>query len=434
MIKPSSIPSSYSETVEFLFEQLPMFQRVGDVAIKKDLTNIRLLCDALDNPQDKIRCIHVAGTNGKGSVTHALAAMLQTTYKRVGIYTSPHLRDYRERIKIGDQYISKKGVVQFVTENLDLIQSISPSFFEITVAMSFWWFEKMKVDIAVIETGLGGRLDSTNIITPILSVITNISLDHQQFLGDTLEEIAGEKAGIIKPGVPVVVGRKDITSRVFEQVAKQRKADLTFSQDIVNITIKAKDQPGTWAYHVDWGEDGKSFNSDLIGDFQTENLRTAISAMKILSGSVHELSMSQAVDALRDVKTKLKFRGRWQVLESKPLIIADGAHNIEAIMEVVRQINGIKYTRLHLVLAFVKEKNVKALLSLFPKDAIFYFTQAKIPRALPIDELGLIAHELGLEHKVYKNATTAVKKARSLASDTDLVFIGGSLYLLAEIL
>lgn len=431
-IKP---PSTYTDTVDFLYSQLPMFQRQGNVAIKKSLDNIIALCDRLGNPQEKFKSIHIAGTNGKGSVTHALAAMLSADFDKVGIYTSPHLKDYRERIKIGDRYIEKSSVVDFVRSNFDCIQEIQPSFFEITVAMAFWYFAEEKVDIAVIETGLGGRLDSTNIITPILSVITNIDLDHTEFLGDTLQEIAGEKAGIIKQGVPVIIGRNQVeVFDVFRQKANKEKAQIYRSNDVVTIDHSRAETIQIQTIEVNVDGNIKAFSTDLVGEFQLENLQTAIASYVVLSqqGVVHRFD--EALLNLQDVKTRLHFHGRWHILRQKPLVIADGAHNQAAIKWINQQLRDYPAEQMHFVLGFVKEKDVEKILRLFPADGRFYLTQAQIPRAMGIDELGRLASTLHLDYKLYKKATTALKKAMSSAGPNDMVFVGGSLYILAEIL
>lgn len=427
---------TYPEVVSFLYEQLPMFQRVGPKAFKKDLTNIIDLCEGLGNPQDNFRSVHIAGTNGKGSVTHILAAMCSSQFEKVGIYTSPHLRDYRERIKINDEYITEEGVITFVRENLDLIRQVKPSFFEITVAMAFWWFDHMDVGIAVIETGLGGRLDSTNVITPLLSVITNIGNDHKNFLGDTPAEIAGEKAGIIKHGVPVIIGqRHPETAPVFLRKAEELEARLRFAEEIVEVTVMPSKKVDASLYRIRTEGLDAVQESDLNGAFQGENIRCAVAAYLELCTTYpfFHCKMDQDINKLRHLCSDLKFLGRWQILGKKPLVIADGGHNPEGLEQVLSQIEQIDHKNLYLVLGFVSEKDPLEMLSIWPKGARFHLTQAKIPRAMKLDVLKEASESLNLEAEFHPDASSALLKARELATPDDLIFVGGSLYIIAEI-
>lgn len=434
----STSPSlkSYKEVVSYLFQQLPMFQRVGPKAFKKDLGNIVELCRVLGHPEKRIRTIHIAGTNGKGSVTHMLAALCSNVYDKIGVYTSPHLKEYRERIKINSDYISKKAVVDFVQTHRENIETIKPSFFEITVAMAFWWFEKQGVDLAIIETGLGGRLDSTNVILPELSVITNIGNDHKNFLGDTFSLIAREKAGIIKPNVPVVIGENHWETRpVFEEVAQKNDAPITFAEEILETT-KLPTKSGLLSeYLVKLGKVNLTVMTDLSGGFQKKNINTALAAYHIFSTSAGlKRNLEKDVHKLMNIAEDWKFFGRWQRLKDEPLVIADGAHNPEGLQEVVRQIEKTKYRQLHLVLGFVMEKNEIEALKIWPSDAKFYLTKADIPRAMPLDRLKKAASELNLSSRIYQRPSTAFKKALKNAQKDDLIFVGGSLYLVAELI
>jgi dihydrofolate synthase/folylpolyglutamate synthase len=427
---------SYSQVVEYLFRQLPMYQRVGPKAFKKNLDNIIALCDALDNPEKKFKSIHIAGTNGKGSVTHILAALCSNIHGKIGIYTSPHLRDYRERIKINDTYITESGVIEFVNDNRGLIEQIKPSFFEITVAMAFWWFAKEKVDIAIIETGLGGRLDSTNVVMPEVSVITNIGNDHKNFLGDTLDLIAGEKAGIIKQYRPVVIGqRHPETEPVFIKSAEKCESEITFAEDYFRV-VKTDDSN---LFQTEYRITGPGFtsvlSSDLNGIYQAENIQTALGAYWIYLKTKGEgrVDWDLHLLALSDIREKFKFSGRWQVLSPKPLTIMDGGHNPEGLDMIMRQLELMSYDQLHLVLGFVMEKDPFEMLSNWPKEARFYLCQADIPRAMPLDVLQSAADQLGLNATSYTSVQEALKTAQFSATKNDMVFVGGSLYIVAEV-
>jgi dihydrofolate synthase / folylpolyglutamate synthase len=403
---------NFDETLEYLYTLLPMYQRVGAIAFKKDLTNIITLCEHLDNPQSKIKSIHVAGTNGKGSVTHILAAVAMQSGYKTGYYTSPHLVDFRERIKIDGKMIAKAKVVAFVQDNQAIIEKIQPSFFEITVAMAFDHFAKENVDIAIIETGLGGRLDSTNIIQPILSVITNIGHDHMDMLGDTLEKIAFEKAGIIKSSAPVVIGEKQVNiAHVFQAKADKCKTSIHFDDKSVHTSIE----------------------SDLRGAYQQKNLNTAKRALEVLENECG-MPMRGWNDAVRQVSALTGFAGRWQKLSDSPLLIADTAHNAEGIKEVLNNLDKEEYQNLHIIFGMVAGKNYRDILSMFPSSAKYYLVEPKVPRALEIGLLKLACKEFGYEAKVYDSIGSAYEEAERNSMKDDCIFVGGSTFTVADFL
>lgn len=433
-----TIPQTYREALDFLFRSLPMFSRVGAAAMKKDLTNIRLLCDALGNPQNRFKSIHIAGTNGKGSVSHMLAAILQSSGYKTGLYTSPHLKDFRERIRIDGEMVSQDFVTGFIRDNFELMRKIQPSFFEVTVAMAFTWFEQRGVDVAVVETGLGGRLDSTNILLPEISIITNISLDHQYLLGDTPAAIAGEKAGIIKYGVPVVIGeRSPETQPVFIRKAAALHAPMYFAEEereIVKtaytpaeLTITLRDAgPGEAAEHT--------YHLDLGGSYQEKNIGTVLSAVGVLNRQGWAIADSPLRAGLSAVRKLTGLRGRWEVLGSDPLIVADVGHNEAGIREIVRRLAMLSYDRLHVVAGFVKDKDISAILPLLPPGAEYYFCRADLPRALPAEELAARARAAGLRGNAYPDVLSAFGKAREHAGRNDVVIVCGSVFVVAEVL
>lgn len=405
---------TYEETLDYLFSQLPMFQRVGGAAYKADLSTTYNLLEAIGNPQQKpIRYIHVAGTNGKGSVSHLIAAALQSNGYKTGLFTSPHLKDFRERIKINGIPVSKEAVIEFVAKNKSVFAELKPSFFEMTTALAFEVFSAEKVDFAVLETGMGGRLDSTNVITPIISVITNIGLDHMQFLGDTIEAIAGEKAGIIKPGVPVVTGKmREEALNVIAEKALQSDSPL----------YKAEKTPP----HV---------TTDLAGDWQSENLCTANTAMDVLHQNGIQLQKELTLSGFQNTVQLTGLMGRWQTIGQLPLSICDVGHNADGLRVVVKQLGKYKYNQLHFVLGMVGDKDTSTSLSLLPKNAIYYFCSAKIPRAKPATDLALEAARYGLKGEVYDSVIAAYHAARAKAHpENDLVFTGGSVFTVAEVL
>ncbi|MBK6497523.1 MAG: bifunctional folylpolyglutamate synthase/dihydrofolate synthase [Saprospiraceae bacterium] len=426
---------SYKSALSYIFAKLPMYHRVGQVAYKKDLTNTIQLCEAAGNPQDKIKTIHIAGTNGKGTTTHIIAGGLQSQGYKVGVYTSPHYKDFRERIKINGQYITSKFIVNFLNKHHETIELVDPSFFEVTVAMAFAYFESEKVDFAIIETGLGGRLDSTNIINPLLSVITNISYDHQNLLGDTLQAIAGEKAGIIKEKVPILIGeRQSEVEQVFIDKAKTMSAPITFAEDNLKLTL-LQSANGTKEYQVKYQDEIwlKSLKTSLSGPFQDKNLVTGLCALKMLSKQI-EINDAQLMRFFPDLIQKTAYMGRWQVLGQRPLIIADSAHNEGGLKLVINELTTIKKVHLHIVMGFVNDKDLSKVLALFPMNATYYFAKANIPRGLEASALQTTAKEFQLIGKSYTSVNKAFAAAHKKAQPEDLIFVGGSIFVVAEVL
>ena len=403
---------NYSEAINYIFQKLPIFQRSGSIAYKKDIGNITKACEILKNPHHKFKSIHIAGTNGKGSTAHMIASILYESKYKVGLYTSPHLKDFRERIKINGKQISKNYVINFIKKNLSVFEHVKMSFFEMTVALAFDYFAKKKVDIAIIETGLGGRLDSTNIITPELSVITNISLDHTNLLGDSIEKIAYEKAGIIKKNVPVILGRKqEKIKEIFEIKAQENNTS-------VNYAKKTK----------------FDIFSDLEGSYQKENIRTSIATIKELKNKGWIIKDKDIVSGLKKSVINTGFRGRWEILEKSPLTICDTAHNEEGIKNVVKQISKTKYKNLHFILGMVNDKNICKILSLLPKNARYYFCKPSIERGLNEEILQQKSAKFYLNGKCFKNVKLALLSAKKIANKEDVIFISGSTFLVAEIL
>ncbi|WP_029489681.1 bifunctional folylpolyglutamate synthase/dihydrofolate synthase [Aquimarina agarivorans] len=404
---------SYQEAIDWLFVQLPMYQKQGKVAYKADLSNIKRLCDHLNAPQHKFKSIHIGGTNGKGSTSHMLASVLQQAGCKVGLYTSPHLKDFRERIKINGKMISEEAVRDFVNTNKPFFKKNQLSFFEMTVGIAFEYFATEQVDIAVIEVGLGGRLDSTNIIVPEVAVITNIGLDHTQFLGDTLEKIATEKAGIIKEGIPVVIGHSvPETKKVFEKVAASKNTTVHYAE-------KEKASP---------------YNTDLLGDYQKENAKTALKALELLNIGGWEIHNDAIEKGLLSVVKNTGLLGRWQVLNALPLTVCDTAHNYEGLHLVVQQIDRQPKQQLHMVFGVVKDKNLERILPLLPKNAVYYFTKPDNLRGLPEKELMECAFPYKLYGQCYASVKQAFDAAKYAASAKDMIFIGGSTFVVAEIL
>ncbi|TDE51421.1 bifunctional folylpolyglutamate synthase/dihydrofolate synthase [Flavobacterium sp. GT3P67] len=405
---------NYQETINWMFNQLPMYQLQGASAYKKDLTNTHLLIAHLDNPQEKIKCIHVAGTNGKGSTSHMLASILQEAGYKVGLYTSPHLKDFRERIKINEQNISKEFVTDFINEHKSFFESNDMSFFEMTVGLAFDYFAKEKVDIAVIEVGMGGRLDATNIITPLVSVITNIGLDHTQFLGNTLEAVAFEKAGIIKPNIPVIIGEyTPETKPVFLAKAKECNSEIYFAPDLVSET----------------------YPSDLIGDYQMHNKKTVLQTVSVLnSQNEFKITPENTKSGLLNVAKNTGLQGRWQQLGEFPKVICDTAHNKNGLEIVLNQIQKEYFDTLHIVLGVVNDKDLDEILPLFPKKANYYFCKPNIPRGLDVLILKQKAATFELKGEVYNSVSEAYQKAIENAAKSDFIYIGGSTFVVAEIL
>ncbi len=411
-----------------------MFHRIGAAAYKADLKNTIELCNSLGNPQNSFKSLHIAGTNGKGSTSHLLAAVLQKAGYNTALYTSPHLKDFRERIRINGEMIPEKVVVDFVNEHKSSFEKIDLSFFEWCVGLAFDYFAKEKVDIAIIETGLGGRLDSTNIITPELSIITNISYDHMQLLGDTLEKIATEKAGIIKRFVPVIIGERQIEiQNVFTEHAKKLNSPLTFAEDIIQTEVITNEENGIM-FNVFM--DKKILYSDLKlnlhGNYQQKNITTVLCAIEHLKISGWKISESHVRDAFSHVQELTGLMGRWQKLSDAPLIICDVGHNKAGIEFIVQQISQCKFEKLHMVIGVVNDKDVSGILELLPANASYYFCKANIPRALDAEELKNLAKAYNLNGNAYESVSKAISAAKSNSSLSDMIFIGGSTFVVAE--
>lgn len=428
---------TYQDTIDYLYAHLPMFSRIGAAAYKKDLHNTIELCNAINNPQTKFKSVHIAGTNGKGSTSHMLAAILQQAGYKTGLYTSPHLTDFRERIKVNGEMINKDFVVEFTERTKKISQEIQPSFFELTVAMAFEYFATQQVEIAVIETGLGGRLDSTNIITPVLSVITNIGYDHMNILGNTLEKIAYEKAGIIKSSVPVVIGEYiPATKPVFLDKASSVNAPIYFAQEdytISNIVSTTYTLECTITEIATGSTD--NFVLDLNGLYQTKNLRTVVNAVNILKKQGFSIAAEAEKFALANTKKITGLHGRWEVIAEKPTIVLDVAHNEDGIKQILQQLLVVRknYHALHIITGMVKDKDADKVLSLLPKDATYYFTNAHIPRALPASELQQQALEYYLRGEVFDDVNEAVIAAKKIAGEADLILVCGSVFLAGEV-
>lgn len=428
---------NYQETIQWLFSQLPMFQRVGNKALKKDLGNITILCEHLGQPQDQFKSVHLAGTNGKGSTAHILSAILQTAGYKVGLYTSPHYRDFRERIKINSNYISEQAVVDFVETNKLAFQEIKPSFFEMTVAMAFDYFHKEKVDIAIIETGLGGRLDSTNIITPLLSIITNIGMDHEAMLGNTLPLIAGEKAGIIKPNVPVIIGESHLeTAPVFIEKATKENANIIFVDKVVEAQVIERNHQKS-VYNItskSYNLDFQKLLFDLTGTYQIHNLKTALLATTFLQKENFNITPTHIRTACSDVQNISKLLGRWQVLSESPLSICDSGHNGHGLQYTINALEELNKEQVHFVFGSVKDKDLSKVFPLLPKNAIYYFCKADIPRGLDAATLQQLAKEQGLNGRAYPSVRAAFEMAQAQAGADDCVFVGGSIFVVGEVL
>jgi dihydrofolate synthase/folylpolyglutamate synthase len=426
----------YPQTLEYLFDKLPMYSRIGAAAYRKDLTNTIELSDALGNPERRLRTVHVAGTNGKGSTSHMLAAIFQEAGYKTGLYTSPHLKDFRERIRVNGEMISEAFVTDFVQRIRPVSEKMDPSFFEITVVMAFDYFVQEKVDIAIIEVGLGGRLDSTNVITPDLSIITNIGYDHMQFLGDTLAAIAFEKAGIIKKGIPVVIGEHHPeTAPIFRQRASEEEARLIFA-DQQRWVSDWKYQRHTLVVETTTSpvaDDKEYYTLDLTGIYQTKNLITVLEAIRVLRGLGWKLPQQNVEKALKHVKRLTGLHGRWEIIHEYPDIVLDVAHNEDGIRQLVRQIEVTDHEELHIVLGMVNDKAIDKVLELLPRQATYYFTKAQIPRALPEDQLAQQAAATGLKGHAYPTVTEALTAAKTHARDRDLIIVCGSVFVVAEV-
>lgn len=428
---------TYKQTLDFLFSQLPAYHRIGKAAYKNNLDNSNALDSYFCHPHSRFRTIHVAGTNGKGSVSHMIASVLQEAGYKVGLYTSPHLRDFRERIRINGKMIPKKEVTDFVVEHRGIIESLKPSFFEMAVAMAFDYFAREEVAIAVIEVGLGGRLDSTNIITPVLSVITNIGHDHMDILGNTLRKVAAEKAGIIKHGIPVVIGEtQEETRKVFEMAAAENESQVFFADDDYECRLQQIDNlTGERQYYIRNISEDKTISGSLPlgGDYQANNLKTVFQAFSVLRKKFN-ISDKDLVEGIRKVISNTGLQGRWQVLRTKPLVICDTGHNKEGLEFVARQLMSMKSSRLRMVIGFVSDKDLSLVFPLLPKDAEYYFTKASIPRALDEKTLKSMASESGLYGNCYPTVRKALNTAIAEAGPEDLIFVGGSTFVVAEVI
>jgi folylpolyglutamate synthase/dihydrofolate synthase len=426
---------NYQQTIDYLYGQLPMFSKVGTSALKNDLLNIRELCGILNHPETKFPTVHIAGTNGKGSTSHMLSAILQQAGYKTGLYTSPHLHDFRERIRINGVMMPEEEVIQFVQRMRSSMDTIQPSFFEVTVAMAFEYFAQEKVDIAIIETGLGGRLDSTNIITPILSLITNISYDHMNILGDTLPLIAAEKAGIIKPDVPVVISEtQEEVKQVFSETADLHHSPIRFADQDWRIT---QHEPGVTFLKLTAQDvlNGTAYPLmlDLPGHYQEKNVLGVLSAVQILQQAGWKISTADISTALSKVKQLTGLGGRWEVVKEHPYTVLDVGHNEAGIRAILEQLTLVSYKRLHIVIGFVKDKDVTAALKQLPADAVYYFTKAQIPRAMQETDLIAIAHTVGLQGNAYADVPTAYKAAQEHAAQDDMVLVCGSVFIVGEV-
>jgi len=427
---------NYEQTLEFLFSQLPAYHRIGKAAYKNDLKNTIALDNYFSNPHLKYRTIHVAGTNGKGSVSHMIASILQEAGYKTGLYTSPHLKDFRERIKVNGKMIAENDVVTFVAKHRDIIEAMKPSFFEMTVAMAFNYFAECNIDVAVIEVGLGGRLDSTNIINPVLSVITNIGHDHMELLGDTFEKIAVEKSGIIKRKIPVLISEtQPETENVFIKKANESDSQIFFADKFFSCYLKKSDgTKGERRYLMTELSTGYIYEGTMLlgGDYQSKNLQAVFTAFNILR-DVFEFSERNITEGIRKVVLNTGLYGRWQILSIAPLTICDTGHNREGLEYVLDQIRHVPKSALHIILGFVNDKDLKSVLPLFPKEAYYYFTKASVPRALKEEILQFEASKYGLTGESYSDVKTALSSARKNAKKSDMIFIGGSTFIVAEV-
>ena len=433
----------YQETIDYLYTRLPMFSRIGAAAIKPNLDNTIAICKFLGHPEKKIKTIHIAGTNGKGSTSHMLASIFQEAGYKTGLYTSPHLYDFRERIKVNGQMCSQDFVIDFTNKIKPCIEKIEPSFFEITVGMAFDYFVQEKVDIAIIETGLGGRLDSTNVIEPELSIITNIGFDHMALLGNTLEAIASEKAGIIKKDTPVVIGAIDTaTKKVFEEKANKENAPIYFAENFIEFksfqnnwqnALFEFNQPLIHLLDAPLFPKNFTVECDLPAKYQAKNLKAVLVAAQLLSTMGWKLTASKVMKALSQIKKNNGLMGRWECIQDSPRVILDVAHNEHGVHALLEQLASLQYQQLLIVTGMVKDKDVQSVLKLLPKNALYYFTQSHIPRALPVNELAAQANEIGLNGHSYEDVNLALKDAIKKANHNDLILVIGSVFLVAEV-
>lgn len=427
---------TYEKTLDYLFSRLPMFQRIGQAAYKADLNNTLAICSILGNPEKKLKCIHVAGTNGKGSSSHMLASVLQQAGYKVGLYTSPHLIDFRERIKINGKLIAKTEVVKFVEQFKEPFEKIEPSFFEWTVGLAFYYFAQQEVDVAVVEVGLGGRLDSTNVINPVACLITNIGLDHQALLGDTLPKIAAEKAGIIKHKTPVIISQTQLeVISVFNNKAQELKAPIEFADKNFKIINYEYDKNTLKLLVLNRKDDSRHhYELDLQGSYQLKNILGVLNTIDVIKQKGFIIEEEDISNGLKQVQKLTGLQGRWQIIHNKPLAIADTGHNEDGIREVLENLKRYDYKQLHVVLGVVNDKDITKILKMLPKEAIYYFCKASIPRALNENELSEKATKAGLKGKTYQTVTAAFQKAKKQAKANDLIFVGGSTFTVADVL
>lgn len=424
---------NYEQTLQYLYNQLPFYQRIGKAAYKADLYTSLALDKYFDHPHRNFKSIHIAGTNGKGSVAHMIASIIQEEGYTCGLYTSPHLKDFRERIKINGCPISKNEICRFISKNKSLFEKFTSSFFEMSVALAFHYFKNKNVDYAVIETGMGGRLDSTNIITPLVSVITNIGFDHTEFLGNTLEEIAIEKAGIIKPNIPVIIGEANTSLRdVFSKTASGRNAPVYFAEDTCKATKTLSATPRISILTINV-PDLPELSCDLPGNYQEKNVATVLQTIKVLKNSGVTLSHNAILQGIGNTVKNTGIYGRWQILQESPLVVCDVAHNEDGLRAITKQIKATPHQKLHFVLGFVKDKNINALLSVLPSDAYYYFCKADIPRGLDVNELSKVAKQSGLKGSSHTSVNKAYEAAMKAASKDDMVCISGSTFIVAEV-
>ena len=423
---------NYKETIEYLYNVTPLFQNIGKDAYKEGLDNTIELDNYFNHPHKKFKTIHIAGTNGKGSCSHTIAAILQSAGYKTGLYTSPHLVDFSERIRVDGEPIEEEFVVKFVKDHKHFFEPLHPSFFELTTAMAFLYFAQKKVDVAVIEVGLGGRLDCTNIISPDLSIITNISLDHTQFLGTTLPAIAKEKAGIIKSNIPVIIGEyTDETKDVFSEKAKSVNAEIIFAQDNVLIENVTTNDNAHFVYQT---KNIKDLYGELNGYYQIKNTNTILNAIKKLKDIGYKVNENNVRDGFKNVCELTGLMGRWQKLEEKPTIICDTGHNIGGMKYITEQLSNMKYDKLHIVIGMVNDKDINGVMSLLPPNAQYYFTQASVKRALPANEIKNIGNNHGLKGNAYSNVNEALEAAKASASPNDLIFVGGSTFIVSDLI
>lgn len=426
---------NYESTIEFLYQKLPMFTRVGSAAYKADLSNTLALCELLDHPEKKFKSIHIAGTNGKGSCSHMLASIMQSAGYKTGLYTSPHVSDFKERIKINGIEIDENWLIGFVEKMIPAMEKINPSFFEVSVAMAFDYFAQQNVDIAIIETGLGGLLDSTNVILPEVSVITNISFDHTNLLGNTLAEIAIQKAGIIKPHVPVVIGETDKTlTKLFNDVATSNESTIAYAEKEYRLLEYSLKFPELSINYLKTNNSRRlEVNTDLSGLYQLKNVRTVLTAVDILCEKGWQISDHQILNGLKFAKRNTGLIGRFDLIHQEPMIITDVAHNEAGLQEVFNQLSQLSFNQLHIITGFVKDKDLEKALAVFPANARYYFTQANIPRALPFHDLYLLAHQFGLKGNEFANVHEALNESLRQAAKDDLILVTGSFFILGDV-